>query len=63
MTSTKLTYKLIQSCNDLQEWIIESEMEGLLDKEDSFYPIYKNLGELRSKLENEELKNAKGQST
>ncbi len=63
MTSTKLTYKLIQSCNDLQEWIIESEMEGLLDKEDSFYPIYMNLKELRSKLENEELKNAKGQNT
>lgn len=63
MTSTKLTYKLILSCNDLQEWIIESEMEGHLDKEDSFYPIYMNLNELKSKLENEELKNAKGQST
>jgi len=47
-----LSYKeLLNACDILNEWIIESEMEGHLDKEDSFYPIYVNLEELRSKIE------------
>ena len=41
---------LIESCNHLQAWIIESEMEGVLDKEDSFYPAWERLEEIKDKL-------------
>jgi len=43
--------ELIKSCEKLQEWIIESEMEGHVDKDDPFYPILINLDELRGKIQ------------
>jgi hypothetical protein len=45
---------LIESCNNLQVWIIESEMEGHLDKEDSFYPAWKGLQEVKERLKEDE---------
>ena len=36
--------------NTLQEWIIDSEMEGTLNKHDSFYPAYKQLSNIKDKL-------------
>ena len=45
---------LIKKCEDIQEWIIDSEMEGHLDKKDPFYPAYKQLGYVIDKLNEED---------
>lgn len=42
--------KLLKACSLLKEDIICSEMGGNLDKTDSFYPAYKQLGILEEKI-------------
>lgn len=44
---------MIETIPDMQQWIIDSEMGGKLDKTDPFYPIYVNLTELESKMKDE----------
>ena len=44
---------LFHCIDKLQEWIVESEMQGLIDVSDSFYPAYKQLDFLKQKLEEE----------
>ena len=43
--------KLIKKCEDIQDWIVESEMGGELDKSDPYYPAYKGLERVIEKLE------------
>ena len=43
--------ELLSYVDNLQEWIIESEMQGTVDVTDSFYPAYRQLDVLREKLE------------
>lgn len=38
----------------LQDWIVESEMNGLLETDDPFYPAYERLQEIKEKLEESE---------
>ena len=45
--------RIINSINTVQDHIIESEMEGEIDKTDSWYPIFKTLEELKDKRFNE----------
>ena len=49
----KKRHNIIKCAENLQNWILESEMEGTLDKKDPFYPIYKNLEELKTKISDE----------
>ena len=46
--------ELISYVDKLQEWIIQSEMQGHLDATDSFYPAYVQLGIVKEKLEEDE---------
>ena len=49
------SYTELTSCVDkLQEWIIQSEMQGHLDVTDSFYSAYMQLGIVKEKLEEDE---------
>lgn len=41
---------LIQSIKTVREHISESEMEGTIDKDDSYYPTWIALGDLLEKL-------------
>tara|TARA_R100001594_G_scaffold82786_1_gene117290 strand:- start:242 stop:742 length:501 start_codon:yes stop_codon:yes gene_type:complete len=45
-----MTNVLIQSIKTVREHIIESEMEGAIDKDDSYYPTLTALGDLLEKL-------------
>ena len=45
--------RIINSINTVQDHIIESEMEGEIDKTDSWYPIFEALEELKDKRFNE----------
>jgi len=45
--------RIINSINTVQYHIIESEMEGEIDKTDSWYPIFEALEELKDKRFNE----------
>ena len=45
--------RIINSINTVQDHIIESEMEGEIDKPDSWYPIFESLEELKDKRFNE----------
>lgn len=44
---------LIKSANKIQEYIIDAEMGGHLDKTDSFYRTWNGLEELKIKFEEE----------
>lgn len=44
---------LFHCIDQLQEWIVESEMQGSIDVSDPFYPAYEQLDILRQKLEQE----------
>ena len=48
---------LINSAKLIQEYIIESEMYGELDKQDPFYTCYKSLEDLIEKFQDEKLEN------
>ena len=43
--------------NSIQEYIVDSEMGGNLDKTDSFYPTYQALDDLKQKFEEEHQRN------
>lgn len=47
--------KEIKAVNTIQEWIVDCEMEGKLDKTDPFYPAFQRLEEVREKLEEENI--------
>jgi len=42
--------KLLESVKDIQEYIIESEMNGKLDKKDPYFNCYKSLSDLKEKF-------------
>lgn len=44
---------LLTCVRKLEEWIVESEMGGNLDKSDPFYSAYKQLQVIKEKLEDE----------
>ena len=44
---------LLSCVEKLQEWIIESEMEGKIDKTDSFYAAFTQFDIIKEKLEEE----------
>jgi len=46
--------ELIRYAKEIQAYIIESEMEGSLDKKDPFYTCYQSLDNLIEKFEEEE---------
>lgn len=43
--------RMSKNIDELKAWIKDSEMEGKVDRSDSFYPIYKNLTELKDKID------------
>ena len=46
--------ELLSCVERLQEWIIQSEMEGHIDVTDSFYPAYSQLDIIKEKLEEDD---------
>lgn len=49
----ELLLLLLQCIDRLQEWIVDSEMQGFLDKADSFYPAHAQLDFIKEKLQEE----------
>lgn len=47
--------KKIKAINVIQDYIIESEMNGDIDKTDPWFPIFTALEELKDKIYTEEI--------
>ena len=45
---------LLQCIFTIRDYIVDSEMEGKVDKNDPWYPTYQALGELKDKIETEQ---------
>ena len=48
------TGKMIWKIDSIISYVIESEMEGEIDKEDSWYPLIELLEDLKEKIKDEE---------
>ena len=48
------TGKMIWKIDSIISYVVESEMEGEIDKEDSWYPLIELLEDLKEKIEDEE---------
>ena len=48
------TGKMIWKIDSIISYVVESEMEGEIDKEDSWYPLIELLEDLKEKIKDEE---------
>ena len=48
------TRKMIWKIDSIISYVVESEMEGEIDKEDSWYPLIELLEDLKEKIKEEE---------
>ena len=48
------TRKMIWKIDSIISYVVESEMEGEIDKEDSWYPLIELLEDLKEKIKDEE---------
>ena len=48
------TRKMIWKIDSIISYVVESEMEGKIDKEDSWYPLIELLEDLKEKIKEEE---------
>jgi hypothetical protein len=48
------TGKMIWKIDSIISYVVESEMEGEIDKEDSWYPLIELLEDLKEKIKEEE---------